>query len=200
MRPEQPTPAGIVEFLADIFHRRGAESYLGEAVTMAEHMLQAAMLAERAGARDELVAAALLHDIGHYTNEFGPDAVALGIDNGHDEAGARVLEPFFPAVVVACVRLHVAAKRYLCATDHGYLATVSPASLATLKLQGGPMSAVEVRAFEGDPYHLAAVRVRRWDEAGKQAGLATPAFEYYRPLLERVVALHVASTPLSSRI
>jgi phosphonate degradation associated HDIG domain protein len=182
----------IVPFIADIFLRRGAESYLGEAVTMSEHMLQGAFLAEQSGAADELVAAALLHDIGHYTNEFGDDYIDQGIDNMHDEAGARVLEGFFPAVVVACVRLHVAAKRYLCATDPSYFDRLSAASLATLKLQGGPMSPAEVAEFRNDRFHREAVRVRLWDEAGKVPGMATPPFDYYAPLLQRVIDRHKA--------
>lgn len=181
----------IVPFIADIFERRGAESYLGEAVTMSEHMLQGAVLAEREGAPEELVAAALLHDIGHYTNEFGEDYIEQGIDNLHDEAGARVLAPFFPPVVTECVRLHVAAKRYLCATDPGYFARLSPASVATLKLQGGPMSAEEVAAFERNPYRREAVQVRLWDEGGKVPGMETPPFAHYAPLLQRVVDRHL---------
>lgn len=182
----------IIPFLADIFQRRGAESYLGEAVTMSEHMLQGALFAERERASDELVAAALLHDIGHYTNEFGENYIEEGIDNLHDEAGARVLEGFFPPVVVACVRLHVSAKRYLCATDPAYIDKLSPASIATLKLQGGPMSPAEVAEFRKHPFHREAVRVRLWDEAGKVPGLRTPPFDYYAPLLQRVVDRHMA--------
>ena len=183
----------IVPFIADIFERRGAESYLGEAVTMSEHMLQSAALAEAAGANEDLVAAALLHDIGHYTNEFGDDYIDRGIDNLHDEAGARVLSGFFPPVVVACVRLHVAAKRYLCATDAGYFDKLSPASVATLKLQGGPMSPGEIAEFRRDPYYREAVRVRQWDEGGKVPGMKTPTFGYYAPLLQRVVDRHMSA-------
>jgi phosphonate degradation associated HDIG domain protein len=184
----------IVPFIADIFERRGAESYLGEAVTMSEHMLQSAALAEAAGADDNLVAAALLHDIGHYTNEFGDDYIEQGIDNLHDEAGARVLAGFFPALVIACVRLHVAAKRYLCATDPSYFDKLSPASVATLKLQGGPMTANEVAEFTRGPYYREAVRVRLWDEGGKVPGVKTPPFGYYAPLLQRVVDRHMSAT------
>ena len=182
----------IVPFIADIFTRRGAESYLGEAVTMSEHMLQGALLAEEAGADDTLVAAALLHDIGHYTNEFGEDYIDQGIDNLHDQAGARVLEGFFPPVVVACVRLHVAAKRYLCATDPAYFGKLSPASVATLKLQGGPMNEAEVGEFRANPYYTEAVQVRLWDEEGKVPGRATPAFDHYAPVLQRVVDRYLA--------
>jgi [1-hydroxy-2-(trimethylamino)ethyl]phosphonate dioxygenase len=182
----------IVPFIADIFERRGAESYLGEAVTMSEHMLQSAVLAEGAGADENLVAAALLHDIGHYTNEFGDDYIDRGIDNLHDEAGARVLEGFFPPLVIACVRFHVAAKRYLCATDPGYFDKLSAASVATLKLQGGPMSPREIAEFRRDPYYRESVKVRQWDEGGKVPGMKTPPFGYYAPLLQRVVDRHMS--------
>lgn len=193
MTPANISARTIVPFIADIFARRGAESYLGEAVTMSEHMLQSAALAEAAGADEALVAAALLHDIGHYTNEFGEDYIDRGIDNQHDEAGARVLAGFFPPLVVACVRLHVAAKRYLCATDATYFDKLSPASVATLKLQGGPMTSGEIAEFRRDPYFREAVRVRLWDEAGKVPGMKTPAFSYYAPLLQRVVDRHMSA-------
>lgn len=187
MKPNELNAGNIVEFIADIFERRGAESYLGEPVSMSEHMLQGAWLAEQDGAPEELVAAALLHDIGHYTSEFGtysPDDVE---DKHHDEAGGEVLAPFFPPVIVQCVRLHVSAKRYLCATDPTYFSKLSPASVHTLSLQGGPMSAEEVAEFRSNPFHDEAVRVRIWDEGGKVAGMKTRAFRDYVPLLERVV-------------
>jgi [1-hydroxy-2-(trimethylamino)ethyl]phosphonate dioxygenase len=180
----------IVAFIADIFTRRGADSYLGEEVTMSEHMLQGAQLAEQAGADDALVAAALLHDIGHYTNEFPEDALDRGINNHHDSAGAAVLEAYFPATVVECVRHHVAAKRYLCATDPTYHDRLSAASVHTLNLQGGPMNADEVAAFKTQADLDAIVQVRLWDDEGKVAGVSTPEFSYYAPLLQRLVDKH----------
>lgn len=179
--------SNIVEFIADIFERRGAESYLGEQVSMSEHMLQGAVLAEAEGAPEELIAAALLHDIGHYTSEFGPMSLGDERDNYHEESGAMVLAPFFPSVITECVRLHVPAKRYLCATDKGYHDRLSEASKHTLMLQGGPMSAEEVKDFESNPFHREAVRVRIWDDEGKKPGVVTPEFRHYVPLLQRVV-------------
>lgn len=188
MSVSAPTRDTIVDFLADILRRRGAESYLGESVTMSEHMLQAAHLAEEEGASDELVAAALLHDIGHYTNEFPEDAQDRGIDNRHQISGAAVLEAFFPPAVTECVRQHVDAKRYLCAVDPDYFDRLSEASVLTLKLQGGPMDAAEVEAFRANPRLDAIIRVRIWDDGAKEAGRKTPPFAHYEPLLRRVVA------------
>ena len=190
MTRQDLTPETIVAFLGDIVARRGEESYLGEPVTIGQHMLQAAHLAESEAAGDELVAAALLHDIGHYTNEFGEDYIEQGIDNQHDEAGAEVLERFFPPRVTECVRLHVAAKRFLCATDPTYYGKLSDASVKTLALQGGPMSAFEAEAFRKHPHFEEAVRVRLWDEAAKAPGMRVPGFEHYTALLQQVVDRH----------
>ncbi len=180
----------IIDFLGDIFERRGADSYLGEPVTMSQHMLQGAMLAENSDAGDVLISAALLHDIGHYTNEFPDDALEQGIDNHHDEAGAAVLAPFFPERVTDCVRYHVAAKRYLCATEPDYYAKLSPASVHTLNLQGGPMNEGEVAALASNPNLHAILQVRRWDEAAKDPKVETPPFSHYAPMLQRVVDAH----------
>ncbi len=182
------TRENVVSFIADIFARRGAEEYLGEPVTIAEHMLQCAELAEQSGARDALVAAALLHDIGHFTNEFPADAAEQGIDSVHEEAGAAVLRDFFPPVITDCVRHHVAAKRYLCATDPDYFARLSEASVLSLKLQGGPMSQAEAAGFARNPHLDDILQVRIWDDQGKDPAHQAPPFAHYRPLLERVVA------------
>lgn len=180
----------IVPFIEDIFLRRGSDSYLGEEVTMSEHMLQGAQLAEKAGADEELVAAALLHDIGHYTSEFPEDSLEKGINNYHDEAGASVLRRFFPGRVTDCVRYHVDAKRYLCAVDPGYFDRLSDASIHTLNLQGGPMNEGEVAGFKALEHCDDIVQVRFWDEEGKVKGVKTPDISYYMPLLQRVVDRH----------
>ncbi len=185
---EGPDRDSIIDFLADIFRRRGAENYLGEAVSMSEHMLQAATLAEAEGAPPALVAAALLHDVGHFVSEFPPDAYKQRIDNRHDAAAARLLARFFPPEVVEPIRLHVAAKRYLCAVEPDYRETLSDASVLSLELQGGPMPEAEAAEFADSPHLEAAVRLRRWDDAAKVAGAKTPDFAHFRPVLEAVLA------------
>ncbi|MGB7206329.1 MAG: HD domain-containing protein [Anderseniella sp.] len=180
----------IVAFIADIFERRGGEEYLGEPVTMAEHMLQGAHFAEKAGEREEIIVAALLHDIGHFTSEFGTFSMNDTEDRFHEEAGAEVLERFFPSIVTDCVRHHVAAKRYLCATRPEYFRRLSVASVHSLNLQGGPMNADEVIQFERNPNIKDIVKVRHYDEAGKEPNLATKPFSHYAPMVQRVVDAH----------
>ena len=184
------TPQTIVAFLADIFERRGGEEYLGEPVTMAEHMLQGAHFAEQRGEDEELIVAALLHDIGHFTSEFGMFSMGDTEDKLHEEAGAKVLERFFPSLVTDCVRLHVAAKRYLCAARPEYFDRLSEASVHSLKLQGGPMSSDEVKVFEANPNAAAIVKLRYLDDEGKVAGLETPGFAHFAPMVQRVVDGH----------
>lgn len=180
----------IVAFLADIFERRGSEEYLGEPVTMAEHMLQGAHFAEQAGEDEATIVAALLHDIGHFTSEFGTFSMEDTSDKFHEEAGAKVLERFFPTLVTDCVRYHVAAKRYLCATKPEYFDSLSPASIHSLNLQGGPMSSEEVVEFEKNPNVERITQVRIYDDLGKEAGLKTRPFSYYAPMIQRVVNSH----------
>ncbi len=177
----------IVSFIGDIFDRRGAEEYLGEPVTISEHMFQTAQLAEDTGASEELIVAALLHDIGHFTNEFPDNAADLGIDSHHDRAGAAVLAPFFPKLVTDCVRHHVSAKRYLCAADPEYFSNLSDASVLSLKLQGGPMTEEQAKRFAENADIEAIVQVRKWDDLGKVPGKKTPTFTHYAPMLQRVI-------------
>ncbi len=181
-------PPDIAEFIRDIFARRGAENYMGEEVTLAEHMLQTAHFARQDGASDELITAALLHDIGHFGDEFRDDIFEKGGDNFHEKTGGDLLSRYFPPAVAEPIRLHVPAKRYLCATEPAYFSQLSAASVASLRAQGGPMNADEIAAFEKNPHHLAAVRLRKWDDAGKIKGLPTANLEFYLPLL-RLVAL-----------
>jgi predicted HD phosphohydrolase len=181
------THDNIVDFPDGIFTRRGNEEYLGEPVTMAQHMLQGAMLAEQAQEDEVVVAAALLHDIGHFTSECGSFSMQDTEDKWHEVAGAELLEPFFPPLVIDCIRYHVAAKRYLCTVDPDYFSQLSEASVHSLKLQGGKMSDVEAEKFVANNNVDTIVRVRLYDDAGKDPNLATRDFREYKPLLQRVV-------------
>ena len=184
------TNENIVDFIGDVFARRGDEEYLGEPVTMAEHMLQGAAIAEAQGEREEIIVAALLHDIGHFTSEFGTFTMDDTEDRYHEDAGAQLLEQFFPTVVTDCVRFHVAAKRYLCATRQEYFDLLSEASVHSLNLQGGPMSAAEVEAFEKNPNLGDIIKVRYLDDAGKDPEMTTPGFAHFAPMVRRVVERH----------
>ena len=180
----------IVAFLGDIFARRGGEEYLGEPVTMAEHMLQGATIAEQNGQDDIIIVGALLHDIGHFTSEFGTFSMEDTEDRFHEDAGADVLEDFFPPVITDCVRYHVAAKRYLCAAKPEYFNRLSPASVKSLELQGGPMSNAEMVEFEKNPHLKEIIQVRYLDEAGKRADMDIPGFSHFAPMVQRIVDEH----------
>ena len=183
-------PGNIVAFLEDIFERRGGEEYLGEPVTMAQHMLQGATIAEKNGMPEVVIVAALLHDIGHFTSEFGTYSPDDTHDRHHEEAGAEVLAAFFPTLVTDCVRYHVAAKRYLCATKPEYFDRLSAASVHTLRLQGGPMDAEEVAEFQKNPNLEQIIQVRYLDEAGKHPDMETPPFAHFAPMVQRIVDAH----------
>jgi [1-hydroxy-2-(trimethylamino)ethyl]phosphonate dioxygenase len=177
----------VIETIFAQFRAHGAEAYLGEPITLREHMLQTAHAAESEDASAELVAAALLHDYGHLVHDGPEDAAEHGVDTQHEELGYRFLELHFPSEFVDPVRLHVAAKRYLCATDPRYFDVLSPASRLSLELQGGPMSAEEVADFEALPHYEAACRLRRWDDTGKDPAVEPPPLEHYRAVLEAVL-------------
>lgn len=182
----------IVAFIGGIFDRRGDEEYLGEPVTMAEHMLQGATIAEQNGQPEEIIVGALLHDIGHFTSEFGTFSMDDTQDRLHEEAGAEVLERFFPSVITDCVRHHVAAKRFLCATKPDYFDRLSEASVHSLMLQGGPMDDAEVAAFKTNPNLKQIIAVRYLDDAGKRDDLETPDFWHFAPMVQRMVDRHCA--------
>ncbi|WP_108814669.1 (R)-1-hydroxy-2-trimethylaminoethylphosphonate oxygenase [Loktanella sp. Alg231-35] len=183
----------IVDFIGSIFDRRGDEEYLGEPVNMGQHMLQGATLAEQSGQPEEIIVGALLHDIGHFTSEFGTFTMDDTHDRHHEDAGAEVLERFFPSVITDCVRYHVAAKRYLCATRPAYFRQLSEASVHSLNLQGGPMSADEVAAFEKNPNLDQIIAVRYLDDAGKRPDMVTPDFWHFAAMVQRMVDQHHAT-------
>lgn len=161
---------------------------MGEAVSMAQHMEQSAACAAADGASNELVLAALLHDIGHFVGDFPVDALENGIDNYHETAGANFLSPYFPPSVTEPIRLHVAAKKYLCAVDKSYLNRLSDASIQSLEVQGGPMTGAEMAEFERNPFYTSAVKVRRYDDDGKVAGLDIRPVSEYRDLMASLLA------------
>jgi len=177
----------VIEEIFQIFARRGGEAYFGERVTQKEHALQSACQAEQEGAAPSLVVAALLHDIGHLVHGMGEDIADRGVDARHEDAGEAWLALHFPPEVTEPVKLHVAAKRYLCRIDRAYLDQLSPASQQSLALQGGPFSEGEAREFEQHRYHREAVRLRTWDDRAKIPGLAVPDLEHYRPVLEAMI-------------
>ena len=186
-----------VETIGELFTGPGACDHMGEPVAIGEHMLQAGALAEAAGAEAAVVAAALLHDIGHLVGETAnvpvggpggssppsspPESMA---EDRHGEAGARWLSQWFGAAVTEPVRLHVPAKRFLCAADADYFGLLSAESVRTLSLQGGPMTAAEAAAFEALAYARDAVAVRRWDDQAKDPAVIPPQFAHFAPLLE----------------
>jgi gamma-butyrobetaine dioxygenase len=169
------------------FRRRGDSAYLGEPVSMSEHMLQSALAAAEDGAAPALIAAALLHDFGHLTHDLPEDCAEQGIDSRHEDVGYAVLEAHFPPAVTEPIHLHVAAKRFLCAVDPPYRDALSPASQLSLELQGGPMTSGEVEQFERNLFYEDAVRLRRYDDQAKMPGVETPPLEHYRAVLESVL-------------
>lgn len=179
--------SNIVDFILELFSRRGAEEYMGEPVSMAQHMEQSAACAVADGASDELVIAALLHDIGHFVGDFPIDALENGVDNLHEDAGAQFLSPYFPSAVTEPIRLHVAAKKYLCAVDKDYIKRLSDASIQSLEVQGGPMNDAQIAAFEANPHHQSAVKARLYDDDGKVAGLDIKPVSAYRDKLESLL-------------
>lgn len=173
-----------IDRLLDLFATRGSAQYGREAVSQAEHALQAAALAEAEGATPALVAAALLHDVGHLLAKV--DTVSRDVDDRHEEIGWGYLKSTFGPAVAEPVRLHVPAKRYLCAVEPGYFSILSPASVRSLELQGGRFKADEAATFGDLPYSSDAVRLRRWDDRAKTPGVKTKAIRDYAELLGAV--------------
>jgi phosphonate degradation associated HDIG domain protein len=172
-----------IAMIADLIDGKGQNRYGLSKVNQRAHALQAALLAEQSGCDSALIAASLLHDIGHMVHDLGEDPAADGIDDHHEAAGQAFLARWFGPEVTEPVRLHVAAKRYLCATEPDYFGRLSPDSVRSLELQGGLMSAEEVALFKATPGHAEAVQLRRFDEAAKVKDLETPGVEHFLPHL-----------------
>ena len=177
-----------LEQIRAAFARRGVETY-GEGVSQLEHALQCAACAERDGADPALIAATLLHDIGHLIHDLPVDIADQGIDAQHESLGSAWLSQYFGPDVTEPVRLHVAAKRYLATAEPGYFDLLSPASVQSLQLQGGLMSMEERARFSAERFADAAIQLRRWDDEGKVVGIATPGLDHF----ERYVKLTLRS-------
>lgn len=177
-----PFAVRFVDHLFDMFAEFGQHHY-GEGVSQTDHALQTAHHAARAGASPALITAALLHDVGHFVQRLGEDAADRGLDDEHERIGARYLAKVYPPAVTDPILLHVDAKRYLATYEAGYIERLSPASLQSLGLQGGPMIATEAERFLDHPSADDALLLRRCDEMGKEAGVEIEGLDAYRDIL-----------------
>ena len=171
------TKNDIIADILQLFNDKGHSEYGGEAVTQMEHALQTATLARENNASDQLITAALLHDIGHLLHDLPNDAPLKGIDDVHENKAAVFLRKYFPEAVTEPVRLHVMAKRYLSSTEETYYSLLSEPSKQSLVLQGGLMSSIEVSSFEQNPFFSDAVKLRKWDDQAKVQELTTAPVE-----------------------
>jgi phosphonate degradation associated HDIG domain protein len=180
------TVPAIVDEIRMLFEDSGASMYAGEPVTQTEHALQAAELGRQAGVSDALVAAALLHDIGHLLHGLGEDIALEGVDDEHERRGAEWLARSFPPVVSQPVLLHVMAKRYRCAVDADYRDQLSAASRLSLQLQGGPLDHEQASRYRASPFYEDSLLLRSWDEAAKVPGEETESLDFFLQYVSRV--------------
>lgn len=178
------TRGAVASEILRLFAERGDSGYGGEAVSQRQHALQSAYFARKSGASPALVVAALLHDIGHLLHGLPEDAPGQGIDDQHENRAADWLSGRFGPEVVEPIRLHVAAKRYLCAVEPGYYEALSVPSKVSLALQGGPMTPEQAEQFRTSPHGQAAVTLRRSDDSAKVPDLKVPGIETYVPWIE----------------
>ena len=175
----EPVTLSVYEEIAHIYSERATLRYGLEDISQLQHALQSAALAEATGEAPALILAALLHDVGHMIHKLGENPAEEGIDDRHEILGAKWLAKRLPAAVAEPVRMHVEAKRYLCATEPGYMDKLAPDSVLSLELQGGPMSADEAAAFHTKDYADEAIRLRRYDEEAKDPEMETPPLEHF---------------------
>lgn len=177
----------IIKKVIHLFENYGDSEYGGEAVSQMEHALQTAHFASEAGEKKSIIVAGILHDIGHLLHHLPDDAPENGIDDLHENLANDFLQKYFLPEVVEPVRLHVAAKRYLCSVEPEYLNVLSEPSIISLGLQGGPMTLEEIHMFEQNPFYRDAVQLRRFDDLAKIADLKVKDLSFYVPLLEAFV-------------
>ena len=179
-----------IDEVLNLLASHGAAMYGGEAVTQLEHALQCATLAEEFGASAALVGACLLHDLGHLIErDFTPGA-GFGVDDLHQYIAIPFLRSLFCEALLAPIRMHVDAKRYLCFSNPDYWATLTPLSQRSLTLQGGKFSASEAAAFINQPYAKDAVQLRQWDDRAKVPGRVTPDIEHFSSVLQSCASPH----------
>ena len=176
----------VADEIIEIFRVKGGEDYAGEEITQLEHACQAAQLAEQQGFDDEVILAALLHDLGHLLSEDEEDDMdGFGVKD-HEAVGANFLkEKGFSEKVTTLVNSHVAAKRYLCFSNKRYFENLSEASKMTLAFQGGPMTEAEAKAFEQNPLKNLIIRMRTWDEEAKLTDVPVPSLQVYKDMIVR---------------
>ena len=181
MSPE--TPDAIRSRLFALLNGQGAALYGGERVTQLEHALQSAAIAEASGERPAMILASLLHDVGHFFEAEFEQALSSTFDPRHEHMGSRYLSRWLDSEVTEPIRLHVEAKRYLCAVHPDYLTTLSQASIHSLAVQGGPMGAEEIAIFESRPFSSEAVRLRQYDDQAKIVGMKSPDLAHFLSLI-----------------
>ena len=156
--------------------------YIGEGLTMSEHMIQTAMLAEKNKCSGDLICSSLLHDYGHFVLEDPNRLVSDHIDGNHEIIGANYLKDFFSNEIIEPILLHVDAKKYL-ARNNKYFDNLSEASKTSLKLQGGIMSDNETKQFEKNINYKNAIKLRRFDEGAKKQNIKIKNIKDYKKLL-----------------
>jgi phosphonate degradation associated HDIG domain protein len=177
----------MIDQIVGLYQAKGNREYEGEGVSQLEHALQSAHRAEQDGAAPELICAALLHDIGHLINDRGETPTLRGEDDLHQYMALPFLRPAFPEAVLGAIRLHVDAKRYLCAIRPGYREALSEDSKRSLELQGGVFAPAQAERFIRQPFAADAVKVRLWDDAAKVPGVPTPSLAHFEAILRMVV-------------
>ncbi|AFY34828.1 phosphonate degradation HD-domain oxygenase [Calothrix sp. PCC 7507] len=172
-----------LENIIYLFNEKGSQLYGAEAVSQLEHALQCATLAEAAEKSHELITSCLLHDLGHLIHNLGENVAARGIDDRHEHRAIPILSQLFSPAVTEPIRLHVAAKRYLCSVDPTYWESLSPGSKRSLELQGGRFSPEEANTFINQPHAQNAVQLRIYDDLAKVANLSTPDLNHFTQFL-----------------
>jgi len=172
----------VIEKIIDKF-QNNKSLYIGEKVTIAEHMIQSAMMAEKTKSKDTLICSCLLHDYGHFILDDPDELVREKKDGKHEDVGYEYLKKYFKEEIVEPIKNHVLAKRYL-ARDQKYFNLLSPASITSLKLQGGLMSDDEAQTFEKNKYFKDSIKLRRFDEAAKNEGVKIKDIIEYKSLLQ----------------